>query len=237
MTNALSPRPMRSVADESSRLAEGFHGLPDPRRADKARSHYWKQSPEFAAFRTMVKTILLHPFNFAWTLQGFGFLRTYLPYGPNAKRFRLNVWDNSLTLPGVSIIHDHPWDFTSWIINGNFRNVRFVEDYFNGDEYEYMRIKCGETGGSLGTAPTPIRMRAMPPEFYTAGDIYNQKADEIHKSDFDDGTVTLNDRTGDTEMPRVFWHAGLKWVDAKPRNATEMEIRTATGRAVREWRD
>lgn len=226
-----------SARTESNRPAEGFHGLPDPHRANKRRSHFWKQQPECDAFRTLVKTILLHPHNFDWTLQGFGFLRTYLPYGPNPKRFRLNVWHNDFTLPGVSTIHDHPWDFTSWIINGEFRNVRFVEDHFNGDEYEHMRIKCGITGGSLGTVASPIRLRTMPIEYYHTGDIYNQRADEIHQSGFDDGTVTLNDRTGDTEMPRVFWPAGGGWVDAKPREATEAEIAKAAGLAVEKWRD
>lgn len=222
--------------DTYDALAEGFYGQPDPRHGDKARSHFWKQQPECDAFRTLVKTILLHPHNFGWTIQGFGFLRTYLPFGPNPKRFRLNVWHNDLTLPGVSTIHDHPWDFISWIVNGEFRNVRFVEDS-RGDAYEYMRIKCGETGGSLGTDPTPILLRNLPVECYTTGDIYRQQADEIHLSAFDDGTVTLNDRTGDTEMPRVFWPAGQAWVDAKPRMATYDEIVKATGLAVEKWRD
>lgn len=226
-----------SARTESNRPAEGFSGLPDPHRYNKVRSHYWKQSPEFAAFRTLIKTILLHPFNYAWTLQGFGFLRTYLPYGPNKKRFRLNVWHNALTLPDVSIIHDHPWDFTSWIINGQFRNQRYAEDHFNGDDFMHMRIKCGETSGSLGTDAMPIRLRKMPIEYYNTGDVYEQRADEIHMSMFDQGTVTLNDRTGDTEMPRVFWPAGLEWVDAKPREASESEILQSTVLALDRWGD
>lgn len=217
--------------------AECFGGELVDRRADKMRSHYWKQSNEFAAFRAAIKTILLHPHDFKWTLQGFGFIRTYLPFGPNPKRFRLNVWDNDLTPPNVSTVHDHPWDFTSWIVSGAFRNLRLVEDHFNGDEYMHMRIKCGETGGSLGTQPLPIRLRAMPMEFYYTGDIYHQRADEIHTSGFDSGTVTLNDRVGDTEMPRVFWPAGQEWGDAKPREALPSEIAAATEIALARWKD
>lgn len=229
---------VRAEATEWPEPTECFASPPPDRdHANKRRSHFWKRAPECDAFRALVKTVLMYPRNHRWTLQGFGFLRTYLPFGPNAKRFRLNVWDNDLTLPGVSIIHDHPWDFTSWIINGEFRNLRFVEDHFNGEEYMHMRIKCGETGGSLGTDALPIRLRAMPVECYTTGDIYQQRADEIHLSAFDQGTVTLNDRTGDTEMPRVFWPAGGDWVDAKPREATEMEVAKTTLLALEKWRD
>lgn len=189
------------------------------------------------AFRATVKTVLLYPRNFRWTVQGFGFLRTYLPFGPNAKRFRLNVWDNALALPNVSTIHDHPWDFKSWIINGHFINQRFVEDHYSGDDYEFMRIKCGEVGGSLGTGPALIRLRGLPIEIYRTGDTYGQLADEIHRSMFASGTVTLNDRVGDTEQPRVFWPAGQSWVDAKPREATDMEVAKSTALAIKGWED
>lgn len=217
--------------------AESFAGVHDRRRAAKHESFRFHGSPECDAMRSLVKTVLMYPRNHRWTLQGFGFLRTYLPYAPNGKRFRLNVWDNALTLPNVSVMHDHPWDFKSWIINGEFRNRRFVEDHFNGEDYEFMRIKCGETGGSLGTVPAPIRLRALPDEEYHTGDIYGQLADEIHVSLFVSGTVTLNDRVGDTEMPRVFWPAGQSWVDAKPREATDMEIAKSTALALEIWKD
>lgn len=217
--------------------AEGFHvSEADPRRAEKAASHYWKVSNECVAFRALVKTMLMYPRNHKWTTQGFGMMRTYLPHGPNPKRFRLNVWDAKMATPHVSTMHDHPWDFQSWIINGNFRNTRFVEDAYNGDPWEYMTIMCGECGGAK-SGSTPIRLRAFPTEHYTTGDIYRQKASEIHVSEYDDGTVTLNDRTGDTEHARVFWPAGSEWVDAKPRPATDMEVATATMLALEKWHD
>ena len=61
----------------------------------------------------------------SWTVQGFGFLRTY--FGPpNApKMYRLNLWDHHFTVPNVSTIHDHPWDFTSVIVAGEFANQRY----------------------------------------------------------------------------------------------------------------
>jgi hypothetical protein len=205
----------------------------DPHRAMKRASWYVKQSNEFAAMRAMVKGVLTYPHAYRWSCQGFGFLRTYLP--PDSKRFRLNVWHNGLSIPNVSTIHDHPWSFDSWIISGEFRNLRFVEDHYSGDEYNWMRIMCGEQGKSLGHDPARIRLRALPIEHYFTGDKYHQDAEEIHQSAFTDGTVTLNDRTGDTEMPRVFWPAGLSWVDAKPREATEAEIATCAALALERW--
>lgn len=194
------------------------------------------QSPECAALRATVKTTLLYPFNFRWTLQGFGMLRTYLPYEPNGKRFRLNVWSSALAVAGVSIMHDHPWDFDSWIISGAFRNVRYVEDFNNGDGFKFMNIKCGENGCAM-SEPALVRLRALPTEHYKTGDKYHQDAAEIHASFYDDGTVTLNDRVGDTEQARVFWAAPGDWVDAKPREATPMEVVKAVTLALDRWSD
>lgn len=216
---------------------EGSRYPIDPNRAMKARGHYWRVMPECDMFRAAIKTILLHPMNHRWTVQGFGFIRTYLPFGENGKRFRLNVWDSKLTVPNVSIVHDHPWHFTSWIINGDFRNVRYVEDP-EGDAYECMTIVTGEVGGPVGLSALTT-LRALPEEFYTTGDIYRQDAKEIHKSVPADGTVTINDRerVGDGEHARVFWPALTEWGDAIPREATEAEIAETTYRALEKWHD
>lgn len=203
-----------------------------------ARSHYWKNSPECDALRALVKDAVSVGNGRRWTVQGFGMLRTYLPFGPNPKRFRLNVWNPALAVPGVSVIHDHPWDFTSWIINGNFRNIRFVEDYHNGDPFKFMTIKCGEDGCAM-SPPSSIRLRSLPCEHYVAGDIYHQDGAEVHASAYDAGTVTLNDRVGDTEHARVFWSDEPKgyWVDAKPREATLGEVQSTMALALSKWQD
>jgi hypothetical protein len=202
------------------------------------RSHYWKYAPECDALRCLVKSVLMNPLSAQWTVQGFGMLRTYLPFTPNPKRFRLNVWNADLAVLGVSTIHDHPWDFTSWIINGAFRNIRFTEDHFSGDPFKFMTIKCGEDGCAMSD-PSMVRLRAFPTEHYVAGDIYHQAANEVHTSDYDQGTVTLNDRVGDTEHARVFWADEPKgyWVDAKPRPATGGEVIRTTNLALQGWQD
>lgn len=204
------------------------------------RSHYWKRSPECDALRALVKTVLLQPGE-NWTVQGFGMMRAYLPWGPNPKRFRLNVWNSDLAVPGVSVIHDHPWAFTSWIINGEFSNIRFVEDSYCGEDYDFMQIACGIEGDNSDAARqhnrSRSRLRMRAPEHYTTGDIYHQDADEIHLSGYGQGTVTLNDRIGDTEHARVFWPAGQEWVDAKPRKATYQEVSRTLSLATAKWQD
>lgn len=191
----------------------------------------------FEALRASVKHMLQHPDIFDdWTVQGFGMMRCYIPGPVYNKQFRLNIWDHTLAVPNVSTVHDHPWHFKSWIINGIFANVRMVEDHFHGDAFEYKVIKTGESGGEAGPRML-MNLRALMPENYTGGDTYNQEANEIHCSVPNRGTVTLNERTrvGDGEHARVFWPAGEEWVDAKPRKATQDEIRATVALALEEW--
>lgn len=195
------------------------------------------QSDTFTAMRACIKTMLVYPHNFKWTVQGFGMMRTYLPGPVYDKQFRLNVWDRTLAVPNVSVVHDHPWAFKSWIINGRFLNLRFVEDFFNGDGYNYMVIKTGEGGGPSGNR-LKTNLRPLNVEIYHTGDVYEQEPTEIHCSLPDDSTVTLNDRTiiGDGEHARVFWMAGGDWVDAEPREATEKEVYGVAYRALEKWK-
>lgn len=187
------------------------------------------------ALRATIKALLENPHDLKWTVQGFGMMRCYLD---SDKKYRLNIWDGALAYPGVSTIHDHPWHFKSWIINGAFRNVRYVETLrFRGSMlYSCMVIKTGEVGGPVGLHEEAW-MHALPVESYTTGDVYQQQANEIHKSMYDDGTVTLNERTrvGDGEHARVFWPHGQEWGDAIPRKATQNEISNTAYRALEKW--
>jgi hypothetical protein len=185
----------------------------------------------FAANREFVRRVLINPFDWEWSVQGFGMLRTYLDAN---KRFRLNIWDSNLAVPDVSLIHNHPWDFYSYIISGKFTNVRYFKDP-NGDEYDWMVIKTGEGGGPDGRSGTIRMSPAIFPQCYHQGDVYNQESTEIHKSMYTNGTVTLNDRTPklDSEHAVVFWPHGESWVDAEPRPATTQEIAATCQNAFR----
>jgi len=189
--------------------------------------------------RASIKHMLHYPDQFSdWTVQGFGMMRCYIPGPVYDKQFRLNIWDSALAVPNVSTIHDHPWHFRSWIINGVFTNERFVADHYNGEPYEYRVIKTGVDAGLQETEHLRMNLRSCGYEEYTTGDTYEQIADEIHRSLPGDSTVTLNARTrvGDGEHARVFWPDGEDWVDAKPRKATRNEILRTTYLALENWR-
>jgi hypothetical protein len=175
---------------------------------------------------------LNNPLEHSWTVQGFGMLRTYLD--PD-KRYRLNIWHSALAVPGVSIIHDHPWHFTSLVIAGAFANQRYTVapalDWSPPGApipapptHHYQWIKTGEGGGPKGNVCSAV-LTPGPLEVYTVGDTYAQTRDEVHASFYADGTCTLNDRTERVgEDARVFWPYGQKWVDAEPRAATATEV-------------
>lgn len=202
--------------------------------------------------RAVTKTILMYPRNFEWSTQGFGMLRTYVDHG---KKYRLNVWDKSLAVPNVSVIHDHPWSFTSWILSGDFTNVRYditepidiepqgIGNYEPPAElpndlwYNWQVIRTGPGGGPEGGYSGYCRLRARAPERYAAGSVYHQDPTEIHASVYTDGTVTINDRVRlpDGDHARVFWPAGESWIDAEPRDATPMEVANVTAKALELW--
>lgn len=165
--------------------------------------------------------ILNNPHEAQWSAQGFGMLRTYLG---DDKVWRLNVWHSALAVENVSTIHDHPWDFTSWIVAGRFTNQRFTEAPVANFQCKGVKIKTGEGGGAVGLPFTQL-LYAHDLETYLTGDTYSQKWNEIHRSSFVDGTVTLNrrDRVGDGEHAQVFWEDG-DWVNAEPRPATAEEV-------------
>lgn len=175
----------------------------------------------------------------SWTVQGFGFLRTYFGPADAPKKFRLNLWDHRFTVPNVSTIHDHPWDFSSVIVAGEFANQRYAMKHPKLTDitptHTYSTIKTGE-GGGLERSDVDYCVLLRPPlEQYWPGDTYRQHASEIHETLFEDGTVTLNERIGDTEHARVFWPYGTDWVDAIPRPATREEVSDAVLNSLRRW--
>ena len=185
---------------------------------------------EFEAQRELIRHILRaeahSPHPEKWSVQGFGMLRMYID---PEKRYRLNIWDDRLAVPNVSIIHDHPWHFKSWIISGHFRNRRYsvVSPLTtNSDHYSFATIMTGEGGGPVENPRTLWLGANYGMEHYGPGDTYSQEADEIHASFYRRGTITLNERTpiDRASHARVFWPHGTDWVDAMPRAAIVWEI-------------
>lgn len=175
----------------------------------------------------------------AWTVQGFGMVRTYLD---DAKEWRLNIWDDALRVPNVSEIHDHPWDFKSWVLCGEIANTRFrVAPERKPDDaidfslpFQHVKIVTGEGGGPRGW-PDVVRLLANRPETYGPGEGYLQSKDEIHITKARPGTVTLNQRSPATpeHTANIYWPRG-PWVNAEPRPATKSEVFNAVQLAQRQ---
>lgn len=186
-----------------------------------------------ALLRATVRAILHQPFAYEWSLQGFGMLRCYL-----SPTVRMHIWNSEFKVPHVSTVHDHPWDFTSYIVAGRVSQYRFTECVTDGEPFLRSTIRCGVGGGLVraecSMAPAEeVLLRRSVREVYSHGEWYSQRADEIHESIPDDGTVTLVERRfkEDTEHARVYYQTP-EWVSAEPRRATEAEVRHAIERAV-----
>jgi len=171
-----------------------------------------------------------------WSVQGFGFLRFYLP----ESSYRLHVWHSSLRYnPMPSMIHDHlQWHFTSKVMSGRVINRRYDLVRSDGEPFHYAYFKPGMEGEMLKEMPV-ILLRARRDEVYRTGESYSQRNDEIHESIPDDGTVTLikRDRTNMHDLTRIFWPKGTQWLSAIPRPATNREVHAVLTKALDMWED
>lgn len=204
----------------------------------------------FNVARAFTHQLLLKARLYDWTLQGFGMLRCHLP-GHNfgggllpGVDFRLNIWDRRYRVPGVSLMHTHPWNFDSMILSGRLVNVRYVHasrtyDHRAVKNYNRRLLKPGPGGGLLETPTELVMLRQEPAEEFTAHSgfsSYRQRSHEIHVSEPSDGCVTLNqrERVGD-DVAYVFWPEGEQWVSAEPRKATDMEVKDIVTMALEKW--
>ena len=93
--------------------------------------------------RLLVENILRVPGGFKWQVQGLGMMRLYL-----SDKVRLHIWDSSLKVVGVSAIHSHPWDMTSTVMAGRYKQHRFVppQPYRvpPAEKFQCVSIRCGE---------------------------------------------------------------------------------------------
>ena len=169
----------------------------------------------------LVRSILQNPHGFEWSIQGLGMLRLYL-----SREVRLHV-------PNVSEIHDHPWGFTSEVVFGRLINYRYVIDHVHGVPMNCRTLKCGP-GGCLVGGQQVHYLRHSHKDVLEVGDTYEQRRDEIHASEPDDGTVTIITRRfeGDSDHARVFWPIGTEWGSAEPRKATRAEVDAITKNAL-----
>ena len=95
------------------------------------------------------KHVMENPLEYSWELQGFGMLRTYID-----KDTRLQIWLKEFIVPNVTDIHTHPWDFESYIFQGEITNYCFSElppitpEFNKGYEYDRCLILTGENAAN-----------------------------------------------------------------------------------------
>ncbi len=186
----------------------------------------------FLLTQQLVKNILLKADSYEWTIQGLGMLRTYL-----SKDVRLHIWHQDAIETDVSELHTHPWDFESLIIAGKMTDYVYHEKQSATLRYLRSDLQCGE-GGCLMGDPTPVNLACIHKGEYEPGQSYHRDAEQIHRSVFEDGTVTLIRRFfhEDEDHALVYWPVGDKWGSAEPRPASEAEVLSITQAALRNFK-
>ena len=177
----------------------------------------------------LVRSILFHCHMYQWTIQGLGMLRMYL-----SKDVRLHIWHSSAVVEGVSDMHTHPWDFESQVVVGRITDFLYQPALeWRGDSYHKQSILCGEGGGLMGD-PEAVNLCQARQSIFNPGMSYWRVNDQIHRTEFINGTVTLVKRTfhEDVDHAFVYWPVGKKWVDAEPRIATGDEVAEITASAL-----
>lgn len=186
--------------------------------------------------KLLVENILRRPIGFDWQVQGLGMLRMYLDA---SRKYRLHIWDSAVKVPGVSALHNHPWDLQSNVVAGVYKQHRYIkptEKYHVPQEFNQVTIKCGKDAQCTSEVEK-VQLCQLPMEVYGEGYNYSQAASEIHWSVPDDGTVTIVARSpkDDPDHACVFWRGRGPWVTAEPRRATENEVLGVTERALQFW--
>lgn len=181
-----------------------------------------------------LNSILRNPLDYTWRAHGIGMLRTYLD--PATKNWRLHLWHPRLIVPGISLMHTHPWTFKSWVIAGRLSNQRWIRSGGGPRSKLFMEgiILCGTMARpdhefGIEGDPHSLYLSAMSPEFYGPGETYQQDPEEIHESHAREGTITIMHRSeavGDGRAS-VFWPHGTPWGDASRGTSREDVLETA----------
>lgn len=186
--------------------------------------------------KELVRHILDNASMYTWTIQGLGMVRIYLT--PDA-RIRLHIWHHDFKVPGVSDIHDHPWNFESHVVCGFIKNQKYIVNdpmiynWLDAQPYDKVNILCG-VGATPADTLTRESLHATTAQIYIPGMSYTQLSTEIHcTADHSDGAITLVERTftSDPDHANVWMPTGTPFISAEPRNATAHEIALAISSA------
>ena len=179
-------------------------------------------------FDEIVKKVMENPFDYEWELQGFGMLRTYIN-----KDTRLQIWLKEFSVPNVTDVHTHPWNFESFIYQGNITNFVFRESshdgppYVGAEAYDRCLILTGENAYVHERNKVFLKIHGI--YNFTRGDNYFHHKDIPHRIRFTDGTITILTKSNIQEDNLAYSYVkGIdnEWVSAAPRPATKEEIQT-----------
>lgn len=168
--------------------------------------------------------ILAHPDGFPWVIQDIGLLGLRMD---DSREYRMHVWDPAFA-DVEAPIHDHPFDFVSFVIAGEMTNTRYVEDPA-GTEYGRARYPPGNEDAR--TTDT-VRLSAMAAETYSQGAHYVQLAHELHDSHQLPGTVTIIRRAHKDVRELTVCRRDGRWVPGRSRPATAEEVTRITAKAL-----
>lgn len=184
---------------------------------------------DFYLTQLAVRAILENPYDRKWTLQGLGMLRTYL-----SEDVRLHIWHNDHVDTDASQLHTHPWDFESLVICGEMRDFMYKHEEADiGKPCWRHKILCGEGGGPVGERESCSLIFDKGLNI-PAGHHYYHSAEQIHRSEFVNGTVTLVRRyfKEDVDHAYVYWPGDETWGTAEPRPAKMDEIQLCINEAL-----
>lgn len=163
-----------------------------------------------------------------WTIQGLGMLRLYL-----SPTKRLHIWHKAIQYRDATKLHDHAWDLHSKIVVGKIRNKIYK---LGGLRKVYKHLLIPGEGGGLLDEKEIITLKEPEVSEYIEGGSYYQGAEEIHETEFVNGTVTIVDRfprsDKNPDRANVFYDVGTEWGSAEPRPASQREIQIVVDDAM-----
>lgn len=168
------------------------------------------------------------PLTLKWRTHGVGFIKAYL-----SENLRLHIFHKMFLTPGITMHHTHPWNFQSEVLIGELTNLR-LEKIDGKPNFNEGTIDCSNFCGIEGE-PQPVHLFPAVWETFVPGQIYRQRAYEIHANEAQDGTVTLMERSAERGTAKVYWPIGTEYIDADIGTPTDAQILQAVETA-NDWR-
>jgi hypothetical protein len=175
--------------------------------------------------KALVFTLLRHAEDFPWRMQDIGLLGLRLD---DRREYRLHVWDPSCSV-GEPPVHDHPFDFVSWIVAGEMTNTRYAVD---PSGVQYSRVRYSPSDEDARRMDT-VKLSATATTL-TEGQQYSQLAHELHASRQLPGTVTIIRQMFKDVPELTVCRRDDTWVSGRARPAKPDEVKQITGKAL-EW--